>query len=234
MGHPPVTGRLNIVLVHGAFGDGSHWRHVIPGLYRAGHRAIAAQNPLTSLADDVANARKLAEWMGGPTLLVGHSYGGAVITGAGHAPNVVGLVYIAAFAPAEGESLTSILAADDPAPGAASVGPAFDDDFLWQDQDTFRDSFCQDLDETESLVMATTQRPLARRCYEDHSGDPAWTTRPSWYQVSSQDRMIRPETQRWMAQRIDARETIELDTSHASFATRPTEVLELIIRAAGG
>jgi pimeloyl-ACP methyl ester carboxylesterase len=227
-----MTHPLNVVLVHGAFGDGSHWRHVIPGLYRAGYRAIAAQNPLTSLADDVANTRKLAEWMDGPTLLVGHSYGGAVITGAGHAPNVVGLVYIAGFAPAEGESLTSILAGAEPAPGAASVGPAFDDDFLWQDQDTFHDSFCQDLDDAESLVLATTQRPLARRCYDDHSGDPAWATTPSWYQVSSQDRMIRPETQRRMAQRIDARETIELDTSHASFATRPAEVLDLITRAA--
>ena len=111
-----MTDKINIVLVHGAFADGSHWRQIIPRLYQAGHRVMAAQNPLTSLADDVANTRKLAEWMGGPTLLVGHSYGGAVITGAGHATNVVGLVYIAAFAPAEGESLSSILAGFDPRP----------------------------------------------------------------------------------------------------------------------
>ena len=227
-----MTDELNIVLVHGAYGDGSHWRHIIPGLYRAGHRAMAAQNPLTSLADDVANTQKLAEWMHGPTLLVGHSYGGAVITGAGLASNVVGLVYVAAFAPDEGETLNSILAGTAPAPGAAGVGPAYDDDFLWHGQDTFHDSFCQDLDATESLVLATTQRPLARRCYDDHAGEPAWRTRRSWYQVSTQDRMIRPETQRWMAERIRARETIELDTGHASFATRPTEVLELITRAA--
>jgi pimeloyl-ACP methyl ester carboxylesterase len=227
-----MTDKLNIVLVHGAFGDGSHWRHIIPGLYQAGHRVMAAQNPLTSLADDVANTWKLAEWMGGATLLVGHSYGGAVITGAGHASNVVGLVYIAAFAPEEGESLSSILARTVPPPGAASVSPAFDDDFLWHSQDTFHDSFCQDLDDTESLVMATTQRPLARRCYDDHTGEPAWKTKQSWYQVSAQDRMIPPETQRWMANRIHARETIELDTSHASLATRPTEILELITNAA--
>jgi pimeloyl-ACP methyl ester carboxylesterase len=227
-----MTDKLNIVLVHGGFGDGSHWRHIIPRLYQAGHRVMAAQNPLTSLADDVANTRKLAEWMGGPTLLVGHSYGGAVITGAGHASNVVGLVYIAAFAPEEGESLNSILAGTVLPPGAASISPAFDDGFLWHSQDTFHDSFGRDLDDTESLVMATTQRPLARRCYRDHSGEPAWKTKQSWYQVSTQDRMIRPETQRWMAERIHARETIELDTSHASFATRPTEVVELITNAA--
>jgi pimeloyl-ACP methyl ester carboxylesterase len=193
---------------------------------------MAAQNPLTSLADDVANTRKLAEWMEGPTLLVGHSYGGAVITGAGHASNVVGLVYIAAFAPEEGESLSRLWAGPDPAPGLASVSPAFDDDFLWHSQDTFHDSFCHDLDDTESLVMATSQRPTARRCFDDLSGEPAWKTKQSWYQVSAQDRMIRPKTQRWMAKRIHARETIELDTSHASFATRPTEVLELITNAA--
>ena len=224
--------KLNIVLVHGAFGDGSHWEHIIPGLCHAGHRAMAAQNPLTSLADDVANTRKLVEWMGGPTLLVGHSYGGAVITGAGHASNVAGLVYIAAFAPDEGESVSRLVGAD-PAPGLASIGPAYDDGFLWHDQDTFHDSFCQDLDHTESMVLATTQRPTARRCLDDVAGQPAWRTRPSWYQVSAQDRMIAPESQRWMARRIDARETIELDTGHASPVTRPAAVLHLIINAAG-
>jgi pimeloyl-ACP methyl ester carboxylesterase len=228
-----MTEELNIVLVHGAFADGSHWRYIIPRLYQAGHRVMAAQNPLTSLADDIANTRKLAEWMGGATLLVGHSYGGAVITGAGRATNVVGLVYLAAFAPAQGESVNSInLASSDPAPGWASISPAFDDDFLWHRQDTFHDAFCQDLDDTESLVMATTQRPLARRCLDDVTGEPAWKTKPSWYQVSAHDRMIPPQSQRWMAERIHARETIELDTSHASFATRPTQVLELITNAA--
>jgi pimeloyl-ACP methyl ester carboxylesterase len=194
---------------------------------------MAAQNPLTSLADDIANTRKLAEWMGGPTLLVGHSYGGAVITGAGRAINVVGLVYLAAFAPAQGESVNSInLASSDPAPGWASISPAFDDDFLWHRQDTFHDAFCQDLDDTESMVMATSQRPLARRCLDDLTGEPAWRTTPSWYQVSAQDRMIAPQTQRWMAERIHARETTELETSHTSIATRPTQILELITNAA--
>jgi pimeloyl-ACP methyl ester carboxylesterase len=229
-----MTDKLNIVLVHGAFADGSNWRHIVPGLAQAGHRVMAAQNPLTSLADDVSNTWKLAEWMEGPTLLVGHSYGGAVITGAGHAPNVVGLVYIAGFAPDEGDAVSSMLDGTDRAPGLASIRPAFDDSFLWHDQDTFHDSFCQDLDDTESIVLATSQRPTARRCFDDVTGQPAWKTKPSWYQVSAQDRMIRPENQRWMAQRVHARETIELDTSHASFATRPNEVLALITSAADG
>jgi pimeloyl-ACP methyl ester carboxylesterase len=170
--------------------------------------------------------------MGGPTLLVGHSYGGAVITGAGRAPNVVGLVYLAGFAPAQGETLNDILSSTDPAPGLASISPAFDDDFVWHRQETFHDAFCHDLDDTESLIMATTQRPLARRCFDDATEVPAWNTRPSWYQVSAQDRMIPPQTQRKMAGRIRARETIELDTSHASFATRPTQVIDLISTAA--
>jgi pimeloyl-ACP methyl ester carboxylesterase len=169
---------------------------------------------------------------GGTTLLVGHSYGGAVITGADRATNVVGLVYLAAFAPGQEESVNSILASSDPVPGWASISPAFDDDILWHRQNTFHDSFCGDLDETESLIMATTQRPLARRCLDDVIGELSWNTKPSWYQVSAQDRMIPPQTQRRMAERIHAREIIELDTSHASFATRPTQVLELITNAA--
>jgi pimeloyl-ACP methyl ester carboxylesterase len=223
---------LNIVLVHGAFGDGSHWRHIIPGLLDRGHRVMAVQNPLTSLPDDIANTRNLAEWMEGPTVLVGHSYGGAVITGAGHAANVVGLVYLAGFAPDEGESLSSVLAGPQPPPGLASIGPAFRDGFVWHKLDTFHESFCHDLDDTESSVLARTQRPLARRCLDDLTEQPAWKTKDCWYQVSTQDRMIRPETERWMADRMDPRATIELDTSHASFATRPNEVLQLIINAA--
>jgi pimeloyl-ACP methyl ester carboxylesterase len=226
-----VTDGPDIVLVHGAFGDGAHWRHVIPGLCQAGYRVMAAQNPLTSLADDVANTRKLAEWMDGPTLLVGHSYGGAVITGAGHATNVVGLVYLAGFAPDSGESVNSISARTDPAPGLTSLRPAFDEDFLWHGQETFHESFCHDLDDTEALIMATTQRPTARRCLEDPAREPAWKSKPSWFQVSTMDRMIPPATQQWMGRRIRARKTIELETSHASLATRPAEVLELIITA---
>ena len=160
-----MTNKANIVLVHGAFADGSHWRHIIPRLYEMGYRVMAVQNPLTSLTDDITNTRKLAEWMGGPTLLVGHSYGGAVITGAGRAPNVVGLVYLAGFAPRRAKPSMTSSPVPTP-PRVANISPAFDDDFVWHRQETFHDAFCHDLDVTESLIMATTQRPLARRCFD--------------------------------------------------------------------
>lgn len=221
----------NIILVHGAWGDASHWRHVIPPLHAKGYKLAAAQNPLTSLADDVGRTSKLAVAQDGPTLLVGHSYGGAVITGAGHAANVVGLVYVAAFAPDEGDSLGSIFARRAPPPGAASIRPD-KDGFLWLDQDSFRQSFSQDLDETEALVMAVAQKPIAGRCFEDKSGPAAWKTKPSWYQVSSQDHMIPPETEQWMAERIKPRKTVTLNSSHASLASHPDEIVALIEEAA--
>lgn len=226
MSHKP-----NIVLVHGAWGDGTHWRKVIPALVEAGHHVVAVQNPLTSLADDVERTRKLAESLEGPTLLVGHSYGGAVITGAGHADNVVGLVYIAAFAPDEGDSLGSLLARDGDPDSPPPIAPDADG-FLWVSQEGFHDAFAQDLDATESLVMAVAQKPIAGRCFADESGAPAWKVKPSWYQVSSEDRMIPPVTERWMAERMNPRRVIELDASHASLASRPDEVVALILEAA--
>lgn len=222
----------NILLVHGAWGDGSHWRHVIPPLHAKGYRVIAVQNPLTSLADDIDRTSKLAADQDGATLLVGHSYGGAVISGAGHVPNVVGLVYVAAFAPDEGDSLGSIFARRDPPPGAANIRPD-KHGFLWIAPEAFRDSFCQDLDETEALVMALSQKPIAGRCFEDKAGPPAWKTRPSWYQVSDADRMIPPQTEAWMAERMGARKTITLAASHASLASQAGAIVALIEEAAG-
>lgn len=227
-----MTGKPNIVLVHGAWGDGSHWRHVIVPLHAKGYRISAVQNPLTSLADDIDRTSRLAAAQDGPTLLVGHSYGGAVITGAGHTPNVVGLVYVAAFAPDEGDSLGSIFARREAPPGAGSIRPD-KDGFLWIALDKFRESFCQDLDETEALVMALTQKPIAGRCFEDKSGAPAWKSKPSWYQVSADDRMIPPETESWMAERMSPRKTITLQASHASLASHADEIVTLIEEAAG-
>ncbi len=223
--------KLNIVLVHGAWGDGSHWRHIIPPLHDRGFHVVAVQNPLTSLDEDVDRTSKLAAAQDGPTLLVGHSYGGAVITGAGHVKNVVGLVYVAAFAPDEGDSLGSIFARREPPSGASSIRPD-KDGFLWIAQETFRKSFGQDLDAQEALVMAVSQKPIAGRCFEDRSGAPAWKSKPSWYQVSKQDRMIPPETQVWMAERITPKKTVTLDAGHASLASRPREVAALIMEAA--
>jgi len=221
----------NIILVHGAWGDGSHWRHVIPQLHNQGFKVVAVQNPLTSLVEDVDRTSKLSAAQDGPTLLVGHSYGGAVITGAGHVPNVVGLVYIAAFAPDQGDSLGSIFARREPPSGASSIRPD-KYGFLWIAQETFRESFGQDLDAQEALVMAVSQKPIAGRCFEDPSGAPAWKSKPSWYQVSKNDRMIPPETQAWMAERIKAKKTVTLDAGHASLASRPNEVAALIVEAA--
>jgi pimeloyl-ACP methyl ester carboxylesterase len=167
----------------------------------------------------------------GPTLLVGHSYGGMVISGAGNAPNVVGLVYVAAFALDEGENIAGI-AASGPAPsGAASIQPD-KDGFLWIARDKFHESFCADLDETEALIMAVTQKPLAARCFADKSGPPAWKTQPSWYQISANDNMIGAAGETYMASRINPKKTITLPASHASLASHPVEISALIEEAA--
>jgi pimeloyl-ACP methyl ester carboxylesterase len=222
----------NVVLVHGAWGDGSHWSKMIPVLHARGFRVSAAQNPLTSLADDIEWTRRLVEAQDGPVLLVGHSYGGAVISGAGQAPNVAGLVYVAAFAPDEGETVRGLLGRREPPIGAAAIQPD-KYGFLWLDRRLYKESFCQDLGDDAALVMAATQKPTAARCFDEKMGVPAWKQRPSWYQVSLEDHMIPPETQQWMAQRIGARKTIELASSHASLAVYPHELATLIEEAAG-
>jgi pimeloyl-ACP methyl ester carboxylesterase len=226
-----MPNRPNILLVHGAWGDASHWRHVIPLLHNRGHRVFAVQNPLTSLYDDIDRTSTLAAAQNAPTLLVGHAYGCAVITGAGLVPNVVGLVFLAGPALAEGESLRSLLAGREPSAWAANIHRD-ERGFLWIAPERFHDTFCHDLDDrTESLVWALTQKPTAERCYEEKSGPPAWRVRPSWYQISADDRLIPPDIERWMAERINPRKTITLPTSHASVATHPAEIVSLIEEA---
>lgn len=223
----------NILLVHGAWGDASHWRHIIPLLHEKGHRVFAVQLPLTSLSDDIDRTSKLAAAQNAPTLLVGHAYGCAVITGAGLLPNIVGLVYLAGPALDEGESLRSLLARHEPPEGFASVYED-KDHFLWIAPERFHETFCHDLDdESESLVWALTQKPTAARCFEEKSGPPAWKVKPSWYQISACDRLIRPETEEWMAKRINPIKTITLQTSHASVATHPVEIVKFIEEASG-
>ncbi len=221
----------NIVLVHGAWADGSNWSKVIPLLQEKGLTVIAAQNPLTSLADDAEVTRRLLAAQNGPIILVGHSYGGAVITEAGtDVPNVVGLVYIAAFAPDAGEGLQDIFARQEQPPGAASIRPD-QQGFLWIAREEFRNSFAQDCDEIEARVMAAVQKPIAGRCFADKVTRPAWRSKPSWYQVSENDRMIPPAAERWMAERMRAT-TISLPASHASLVSRPQQVATLILQAA--
>ncbi len=228
-----MSSKPSIVLVHGFWGGAAHWAKVIVELNRRGYDSLhAVENPLTSLADDAERTRKMVRQVDGPVLLAGHSYGGAVITQAGDLPNVVGLVYVAAFAPDAGESVGQI-GEWRVAQSAAAGNIAPDSDgFVWIRQDKFRESFCQDLPADEALVMAVTQKAPVGSTAGDTISDPAWKTKPTWYQVSTNDRMIHPDSERQMAERMKPLSTIELDASHASLASRPAEIADLIDQAA--
>jgi pimeloyl-ACP methyl ester carboxylesterase len=223
--------RPTIVLVHGFWGGAAHWAKAIVDLHKRGFESIkAVENPLTSLADDVSRTQQMIKQVDGPVLLVGHSYGGAVITEAGELPNVAGLVYVAAFAPGEGESVAAI---GEARPAAAQQNIAPDrDGYLWIKPDKFQESFCQDLPDDEALVMAVTQKAPVASTAGDRISVPAWKTRPAWYQISSEDRMIHPDSQRAMASRMNPRKVIELASSHASLASHATAVTDLIEEAA--
>ncbi|MET9551702.1 alpha/beta hydrolase [Streptomyces sp. NPDC006645] len=222
-----------IVLVHGFWGGAAHWGHVITELNRRGHGSLhAVELPLTSLADDAERTAKMVRQIPGPVLLVGHSYGGAVITEAGGLPNVTGLVYVAAFAPDAGESPGGIT--QEMPPAAADNLVPDSDGYLWIKQDKYYESFCQDLPADEALVMAVTQKAPLASAFGDNVTTPAWRSKPCWYQVSTEDRMIHPDNERRMARRMDPRKTIELPAGHASLASRPGEVTDLIELAVAG
>ncbi|CEJ14940.1 Alpha/beta hydrolase family protein [bacterium YEK0313] len=226
-----MSSKPTIILVHGFWGGAAHWSKVIVDLARKGHSSLAAvELPLTSLGDDAERTRKMVAQQDGPVLLVGHSYGGAVITEAGHLPNVAGLVYIAAFAPDAGESPGAITQQHPPA-AAANLAPD-SDGYLWLRADKFHESFCQDLSADEALVMAVTQKAPLASAFGDTISNPAWKAKPSWYQISSEDRMIAPENQQRMAARLGARKVITLAASHASLASEPAAVAGLIDEAA--
>jgi pimeloyl-ACP methyl ester carboxylesterase len=223
----------SIVLVHGFWGGAAHWAKVINELSKNGYGAKnihAVENPLTSLADDVARTSKMVAQIEGPVVLVGHSYGGKVITQAGDMPNVKALVYIAAFAPDAGESAGGISQARPPA-AFANIAPD-SDGFLWIKPEKFRESFCQDLSEEEALVMAVTQKAPVGSTFGDNVTAPAWRKKPSYYQVSTNDRMINPENEQMMADRMKPVKKIELEASHASLASHPVDVTALILEAA--
>ncbi|MUL77933.1 alpha/beta hydrolase [Mycolicibacterium sp. CBMA 226] len=226
-----MTEKPTIVLVHGFWGDATHWAHVIVELHRRGYESLrAVENPLTSLADDAERTRKMVDQVDGPVVLVGHSYGGAVITEAGDRPNVTGLVYVAAFAPDAGESPAGL--SQEVPPTAFDNFTSDSDGYLWLPQDKFRESFCQDLSEDDALVMAVTQHAPLASTFGDAVTAPAWKAKPTWYQVSTQDRMIHPDNERRMAQRMNPRKIIELDSGHASLASQPVPVTDLIEEAA--
>jgi pimeloyl-ACP methyl ester carboxylesterase len=226
-----MSAKPTIVLVHGFWGGAAHWAKTIAELSRKGYRDIkAVELPLTSLADDAERTRKMVAQVGGPVLLVGHSYGGAVISEAGNHDNVAGLVYIAAFAPDAGESPGGITQEHVPE-AAANLAPD-SDGYLWLKADKFHESFCQDLSAEEGLIMGVTQKAPLASAFGDTVAKPAWRSKPSWYQISSQDRMIAPQNQQRMSARMNAKTVITLDASHASLASRPAEVAALIDEAA--
>lgn len=226
---PPRRTR-NVVLVHGGFVDGSGWEEVYRALVRKGFRVSIVQNPTTSLEDDVAATRRVIAAQDGPVILVGHSYGGVVITEAGTDPRVAGLVYIAAFAPGAGESVASLI--KDPAPGAP-VPPILPpvDGFLLLDRARFRASFAADVPVERATFMADSQVPWGVAALNGAVTEPAWKSKPSWYLVTTDDRMIPPPAQRAMAGRAGAHVT-EVAASHSVYVSQPEAVADLIARAA--
>jgi pimeloyl-ACP methyl ester carboxylesterase len=226
-----MSNKPTIIFVHGFWGGAAHWSRVITELSHRGYSALqAVELPLTSLADDVERTRKMIAQVKGDVLLVGHSYGGAVITEVGNQPNVVGLVYIAAFAPDSNESPGGITQQHLPV-AAPNLAPD-SDGYLWLKVDKFHESFCQDLTEDEGFAMGVAQKAPLASTFGDTISTPAWKTKPSWYQISTVDRMISPENQAVMSERLNAKKVISLNASHASLASKPKEVSDLIDEAA--
>jgi len=222
----------NIVLVHGGFVDGSGWQGVYNVLTKDGYAVTIVQNPTISLADDVAVTKRAIAALNGPVILVGHSYGGAVITEAGNDPKVAGLVYIAAFALDKGESVSSLI--KDPPPGAP-VPPILPpvDGFLMLDKTKFPASFAADVSPEEAAFMADSQVPWGLNALGGTVSEPAWKAKPSWYLLTTEDRMIPPDAQRLMSKRAGAT-VVEVKGSHAVYVSQPQAVAHLIEQAATG
>lgn len=224
-------GIKNVVLVHGAFADGSSWAKVIPLLQVKGLNVIAVQNPLTSFTDDVAAARRAIAQMNGPVLLVGHSYGGMVISEAGKDPKVAGLLYVAALVPEEGQNVNDVNAAMPP----TAVGPEFQlspEGFLSLSLKGINEFFAQDVSPEERKVIFATQVTWAASATQEKVYSPAWKIKPSWYIVAAKDGMINPDLERFKAKLIKAT-TIELASSHVPMVSQPKKVADFIIMAAG-
>jgi pimeloyl-ACP methyl ester carboxylesterase len=230
---PPgsAPGRVKtILLVHGAFADGSSWGKVIPLLEARGYRVVSVQEPLSSLADDVATTRRAIDLQTGPVLLVGHSWGGAVITEAGNHDKVAGLVYVAAFAPDGGESVDDLGKGAPPPPWSKRL-IVDGGGFAWLPDDVVAADFAQDLPAAESALIASVQQPIQARAFGEKVTTAAWRSKPSWYIRSEQDRMIDPGAQSIMAARAGARIT-NVKASHVSMLSHPDEVAAAILAAA--
>ena len=222
----------NVVLVHGAWADGSSWSKIIPLLEERGLHVVAVQNPLTSLADDVAATKRVIDAQDGSVVLVGHSYGGAVISEAGNNPKVARLIYVAAFGPDTGESVATT-AKDFAAPPVASEVRPIADGFLVLTKKGVSEDFAQDLSSLEKRVLAATQAPTSGSVFAVGMTDAAWRNKPAWYIVAENDRMINPDYERFAAKRMGAK-TLSLSTSHVPMLSKPKEVAAFIAGAAAG
>jgi pimeloyl-ACP methyl ester carboxylesterase len=221
----------NVVLVHGAFVDGGHWEEVYKILRRDGYTVSVVQNPTISLEDDVAVTRRVLARQKGPAILVGHSYGGAVITEAGNDTKVAALVYIAAFAPDKGESVETLMKDPPPdAPPSPMLPPQ--DGYLFLDKVKFAASYAADVDPEKAAFWADSQVPWGIACLNGAVSEPAWRTKPSWYLVATEDKRIPPDTQRAMAKRAGSM-LVEAPGSHAIYFSQPKAVAALIEQAAG-
>ncbi len=218
----------NVVLVHGAFADGSGWEPVAQILMNDGYKVSVVQHPETSYADDQKYTKAAIDAMGGPVVLVGHSYGGSVITEAGNHPNVKALVYIAAFALDAGESCASIEAA---VPQASKAFKADSNGNWWIEQEHFAADFAADLPKDQAEFMAISQVPISTDAFTHKVTNPAWKTRPTWYMVATEDRSINPEQERMMAKRAHAT-MVEVKASHVAYMSHPKEAAKLIEEAA--
>jgi pimeloyl-ACP methyl ester carboxylesterase len=221
--------RASVVLVHGGFVDGSGWEEVYSILTKEGYDVSVVQNPTTSLEADVAATKQVLAAQSGPAVLVGHSYGGAVITEAGNDPKVAGLVYIAAFAPDKGESVATLIK---DSPAGAPVPPILppQDGFLFLDKGKFAESFAADVPRDKAEFMASSQVPWGINALNGAVTTPAWRSKPSWYLVATEDRMIPPPAQRMMAKRAGAA-LVEVAGSHAIYVSKPKDVVALIEKA---
>ena len=226
-----MSARPNIVLVHGAWADGSSWSAVIERLQADGYTVTAPQFPESSLAADVDRLRQVLDRQDGPTIVAGHSYGGQIISALGtDAPNVVGLVYIAAFGLDEGESIGALAAQGPPTPALAHLD-IDKQGFAWVPEDDFVHHFAADIDPVTARVMYAVQQPLATSIFEDVMGVPAWKSHPSWFMVADGDQAIPPDAERQFARRMGAT-TVEVSTNHVAMVSHPDEVVQLIETAA--